>query len=513
MKSKNAILVGTGSDLIWYFGAVAMVFRGLRGDASIFLLSDEEMLSFLERRGKQFNWMCIIGMRDSPDARRAEEALTQLRRLGVKVEWMANWTTRAKGELVRRLHADGLLTFLTEDGTDCGLIAPCLAQRFGIDMEDLESCGDLVINGYYVVSSPPLIELLYAGQWFYESYGQNEVYTETVRLMAERVPEKDWGRQIMEALAHYRRFGRRGLLGRSDAMCRLRQKIRNLRDAPDVRVMILGETGTGKETVAMQIHYGSTRRKGKFVPFNCAAVSPGLLESRFFGYEKGAFTGADRRTAGLFETANGGTLFLDEIGELNLEAQAMLLRVLEEGAFMRVGGTEELTVNVRLITATNRDLVEMVKAGTFRADLYQRLSVVQIRIPPLREHLEDIPGIVAAWNSLRQKPNTRYLEGPTDEQVEHLKAYDYPGNVRELLNLLERAVAFKETDFSKLVNEHAKMNAGLLAKPDRGRTEIPDDLEGAARMHVHRIYEKYGRNLTKAAEALKVSRNTVRKYL
>ena len=232
-----------------------------------------------------------------------------------------------------------------------------------------------------------------------------------------------------------------------------------------------------------------------------------MLSSRFFGHEKGAFTGADKREAGLFELANGGTLFLDEIGELPLEAQGLLLRVLEEGRFMRVGGTEEIEVDVRLITATNRNLPRMVREGKFREDLFMRLNVIQLRIPPLREHKEDVRAIADNWwfNKFR-----KHL---TDEQAAALMDYDYPGNVRELLNVLERAVVFKTEDFAKLMVEHRQMNAGLQDEGSDGPSAAPDELDVAISQHVRRVYAKYGENVSKAAAALKITRNTLRKYL
>ena len=226
-----------------------------------------------------------------------------------------------------------------------------------------------------------------------------------------------------------------------------------------------------------------------------------------FGHEKGAFTGAEKREQGLFELANGGTLFLDEIGELPLEAQGLLLRVLEEGRFMRVGGTEEIEVDVRLITATNRNLPARVREGKFREDLFMRLNVIQLRIPPLREHKEDVRAIADNWwfNKFR-----KHL---TDEQAAALMDYDYPGNVRELLNVLERAVVFKTEDFAKLMVEHRQMNAGLQDEVSDSPAAAPDELDMAIRQHVRRVYAKYGENVSKAAAALKITRNTLRKYL
>ena len=205
------------------------------------------------------------------------------------------------------------------------------------------------------------------------------------------------------------------------------------------------------------------------------------------------------------EMANGGTLFLDEIGELPLEAQGLLLRVLEGGRFTRIGDREEISVDVRLITATNRDLPAMVREGKFREDLFHRLNVVQIHAPALREHKEDIGDIA---NSLWFRECRCRLK---KEQIDALMEYDFPGNVRELGNLLERAIVLEEKDFKKLLQEHKEVVKGLFA-PEK-EEEMPEELELAMKHHVRKIYEKYNCNLSKTAEILKTARNTVRKYL
>ena len=339
------------------------------------------------------------------------------------------------------------------------------------------------------------------------NYQDEKSYPKAIRYLAAGVAEKAWDDDAKRVVAHYRRYGGRELVGKSAAMRTLQERINRIATFPDARVLILGESGTGKETVALQIHNKSARRNEPFYAFNCASVTPELLESRFFGHERGAFTGADKRKAGLFEMANGGTLFLDEIGELPLEAQGLLLRVLDGGRFLRMGGSGEIAVDVRLITATNRNLPQRVREGRFRGDLFMRLNVVQIRIPPLREHKEDIWYIADGWWLQHHK---RHL---AEEQIAALMEYDYLGNVRELLNLLERATVLGETDFTALVNEHKEMNAGLADDTSSGLASAPDELEAAIRLHVRRVFDKFGQNTSKTAAALKVSRNTVRKHL
>jgi DNA-binding NtrC family response regulator len=221
------------------------------------------------------------------------------------------------------------------------------------------------------------------------------------------------------------------------------QMVRELiaRVAPtSAAVLITGETGTGKELVARAIHKSSPRVLKPFVAVNCAAFTETLLESELFGHEKGAFTGADRSRPGLFEAAHGGTLFLDEVAEMSPSAQAQLLRVVTDGQVLRVGSTQPRKVDVRLLTATHRDLQQRVREGPFREDLYYRLAVVPITIPPLRERTEDIPVLCELF--LRQVAQELKLPRRTlcRETLERLKRYDFPGNARELRNLIERAV-------------------------------------------------------------------------
>jgi hydrogenase-4 transcriptional activator len=222
--------------------------------------------------------------------------------------------------------------------------------------------------------------------------------------------------------------------GFRDVMSRVEQVAGT--DAP---VLLLGETGTGKEVVARAIHERSRHRRGPMMRVNCGAIPPGLVDSELFGHERGSFTGAVASRAGWFERADGGTLFLDEVGELPLAAQVRLLRVLQEGTLERVGGQHPIKVNVRMVAATNRSLDEMVAAGTFRKDLWYRISVFPIRLPPLRERLRDIPALAAhfAWHAgtrIGGQPLT-----PLPEDLELLASYDWPGNIRELASVIERA--------------------------------------------------------------------------
>jgi two-component system, NtrC family, response regulator HydG len=271
------------------------------------------------------------------------------------------------------------------------------------------------------------------------------------------------------------------IYGESRAMLDVREKIARVA-ATNATVLITGETGTGKELVARAIHRNSPRANKPFVALNCAAFTETLLESELFGHEKGAFTGADRPRQGLFEAAHEGTLFLDEAGEMSPAAQAKLLRVLVDGQVLRVGATKPRTVDVRVLVATHRDLQQRVRDGSFREDLYYRLAVVPIHIPPLRQRREDIPGLcdllsrqVAAELGLR-------VRSMAPQTIEHLKTYSFPGNIRELKNLIERAYILSSTDElqpeSFPVAQGSELQpAGAEIKPSNGKPSIAPVLE------------------------------------
>jgi transcriptional regulator with GAF, ATPase, and Fis domain len=240
----------------------------------------------------------------------------------------------------------------------------------------------------------------------------------------------------------------------------------------DATVLIAGETGTGKELIACGIHKLSRRRGRAFVAVNCAAISPSLISSELFGHERGAFTGALQRRKGRFELAEGGTLFLDEIGELPEETQIALLRVLQEREFERVGGTQTVSANVRVIAATHRNLEAAIREGRFRADLYYRLNVIPIAVPPLRERREDIPALVHQFiREVSQSLGTT-IDAVPPATIEALQSYDWPGNVRELRNVIERAVILAQDGE---IEFHApQRNAPPAARPQPPRHEDGD---------------------------------------
>jgi len=254
------------------------------------------------------------------------------------------------------------------------------------------------------------------------------------------------------------------IIGGSPAFRRMMMLVEQVASS-SATVLILGESGSGKEGVAKTIHQRSARKTGPFVAVNCASLPETLLESELFGYERGAFTGAAARKEGRFELADGGTLFLDEIGDLSPVTQPKILRVLQEGEFERLGGTRTIRVDVRIVAATNQDLSQMVKDKRFREDLFYRLNVITIHVPPLRERREDIPLLAQHFLRIYAAKNNRRLDGLTDNALKQLEAYAWPGNVRELENVIERGVVLARGN---------QMDVGDLPPEIAGATPLPE---------------------------------------
>jgi two-component system, NtrC family, response regulator HydG len=298
------------------------------------------------------------------------------------------------------------------------------------------------------------------------------------------------------------------IIGESPAMRRVLEQV-SLVARADTNVLIRGESGTGKELVARALHAGSDRRFLPIVVVNCGALSEGLIESELFGHEKGAFTGAQYRRKGKLEMADGGTLFLDEIGDITLKTQVDLLRVLEEKKIVRVGGNVEIPVDFRLVAATNRNLEAMVAEGKFREDLYYRLNVFSIAIPPLRERREDIAPLAKSFLARFARAMNKPVTGISPEAMALLTSYDWPGNVRELQNALERAA---------LVCRSRQATPEDLPFHVNGAKGAPlgKSLSDVERQHVKRILEESGWNITQAARLLEIDRvtlyNKIKKY-
>jgi len=319
-----------------------------------------------------------------------------------------------------------------------------------------------------------------------------------------------------------RAFNFSQIVGESPAMKKMLLLAAKVAESEVASVLLQGESGTGKDLVAKAIHYGSQRAGGPFVAVNCAALPATLIESELFGYEKGAFTDAKSRKEGLFEQAQGGTLLLDEIGELELSLQAKLLRVLEDGAFRRVGGLKDIPLDVRVLAASNRDLKTESAAGRFRLDLYYRLSIIQIDIPALRERGDDVLLLSQHYiETLGAKLRRRHkITGLSPEAIAVFRKYDWPGNVRELRNVIERALILEDAE--QITTEY--LPGSLLTSPRLEQTSstttggappfvLPNEgisLDEAELSFVRQAIKRSGGNQTRAAELLGISRDQLR---
>ncbi len=304
------------------------------------------------------------------------------------------------------------------------------------------------------------------------------------------------------------------IIGDSGPMQKVFQTIEKVADT-DSTIMILGESGTGKELVARALHYNSSRSKGPIVPVNCAAIPSELLESELFGHEKGAFTNAIRTRIGRFELAHGGTIFLDEIGDMDPVLQSKLLRVLQDRAFERIGGTRTIQVDIRVITATHRNLKKAVENGHFREDLYYRLNVIPIELPPLREHKSDIPLLVHHFIDQFNKTKKRNIRGLEDEALRKLKDYEWPGNVRELENMIERIAILTNNEVIALSDLPERIQA-IPPQDQPLPIEIPEEgifLDTAVnefeRKLILQALIKTGWVKNKAAQLLNLNRTTL----
>ncbi len=311
------------------------------------------------------------------------------------------------------------------------------------------------------------------------------------------------------------RFGLDRIIGQSKQMKEVFARIQRAA-AVDSTVLVLGESGTGKELVAQALHHNSPRKKGPFVAVNCAAVPASLVESELFGHVRGAFTGATDRRMGRFEQADGGTLFVDEIGDFELGLQAKLLRVLETFTVTPVGGHEDHKVNVRVLAATSRDLQTMVRDGTFREDLYYRLNVVSIMLPPLRDRQDDIPILVEHFlkEICEQKHTAPKRISP--EVMRHLQSYRWPGNVRELRNALESMMVLADGEVLREVDLPERLMAGASGGIDSVKPgEVPTGLtmEQLEKLQITRVLEQCRGNRTHAAEKLGISVRTLQRKL
>ncbi len=351
-------------------------------------------------------------------------------------------------------------------------------------------------------------------------YVQKPFDLEEVDMVIRRGMEQRTSRRSLGLL----RLNPKKLIGVSPEIAAIRHQIEVLADNDNVDLLVIGETGTGKEVVVRTIHEMSPRAKMPMVKINCGAIPETLLESELFGYEKGAFTGASKAKKGLLELADGGTVFLDEVGELPLSMQAKLLTFLEDRHFRRVGGLQNIAVNVRVAAATNRDLEEEVREGRFREDLYYRLNVLQIRIPPLRERPDDVPVLCNYYLRHFNRKFGRKVTGIAPAFMDTLKGYSWKGNVRELRNVMERCVLFssgclltgKETGLSIPSSAPGQQGSGgsfPLHDLREGPVDLKKELDSFERVYIDRALELSEGNLSRAAQMLGCTRFTLKRRL
>jgi two-component system response regulator HydG len=309
------------------------------------------------------------------------------------------------------------------------------------------------------------------------------------------------------------RIDRQSIIGQSTAMARLLDIVEQVA-ATEATILITGESGTGKEVIANALHANSHRKAAPFVKINCAALTETLLESELFGHEKGAFTGADRRREGKFLQAGGGSIFLDEVSEMSSAMQVKLLRVLQERELTRVGGSDVLKVDVRVLAASNKDLQKEIREGRFREDLFYRLNVVALHVPPLRERTEDIPLLAQHFLAMFSRRNFKSIAGFTPQAMQKLVRYAWPGNVRELMNAVERAVVLSRTEYLDVEDMTLLAMDDPTADEARPFVLSPNlPLEEVEKRSILDALTVCGGNKSEAARRLGITRKTLRKKL
>jgi DNA-binding NtrC family response regulator len=342
-------------------------------------------------------------------------------------------------------------------------------------------------------------------------YANKPFNLDEIVLLVEKALETTELRREVRALrrSQAQPYSLNRIVGESDAVVTVRALLKKIAASPATTILLTGESGTGKDLAAKVIHYSSDRATKPFMNITCSALPENLLESELFGHERGAFTGADRQKRGLFESADGGTVFLDEIGEMMPALQAKLLRFLEERTFKRVGGTTDIRIDVRVVAATNRKLDEEVRQGKFREDLFYRLNVVPVALPPLRERAADIPLLLAYYVDMYNSEFKKRVQGIAPDAMARLQAYGWPGNIRELRNAVERAMLLGEgrtltLDDFPMTGGPTRLTEGV-ALPANGI-----ELDQLERSLVVQALERSGWNQTRAAGLLGLNRDQIR---
>jgi len=431
--------------------------------------------------------------------------------------------SRAGYEVLEAEDGVQALEVLEEEGADLVLLDIRMPRKDGIEVlehmvEHYREIPVILMTAYSSVEGA--VDAMKRGAFNYlvKPFNQEEMLVvaskalETTRLQRELAFVRQRQR---------RKYGTENLVGKSQKMLDVCELIRKVAESAATTVLVQGESGTGKDLVAKAIHFSSDRATSPFMNITCSALPETLLESELMGYEKGAFTDARERKRGLLEVADGGTVFLDEIGDMGIGLQAKLLRFLEEKAIRRVGGSKDMTVNVRIVAATNRDLDQAVRDGRFREDLYYRLKVIPVEMPPLRERPEDIPLLMTHFVELFNAEFRKNTGGFTPEALKCCERYGWPGNVRELRNVVERAMILENKeylgpeDLPPAIHEEVATAADERADDESsaGEFAMPEEDCGLRQMEermVRRALEKTNGNQSRAAQLLDISRDSLR---
>ena len=425
---------------------------------------------------------------------------------------------RNEGSLAIELFpsAQAMLERRTEEPPDAVITDLMMPDMDGIELTRQLRASDATLPIFVLTASTEIgsaISALKAGATDYLTKPVNvdELMTQLRRAIEERPMREEAATLERTRKA---KFSAGAILGDEPAIEEVREFVRRVAAIPNSTVLLLGESGTGKNLVARTLHYTSAQAKARFVEINCSALPAHLLEAELFGYQRGAFTDARESKRGLIEVANGGTLFLDEIGELSPELQAKLLNVLESRRFRRVGGTEEIEVNLRLIAATNRDLEAHVRSGKFRQDLYYRLCVVTCTLPPLREVGSAIPVLADHFRELFNRQFKKSVKSIDSAVLERLNAWHWPGNVRELRNVIERALIF--ADGEVLLPEHLPPLTAVEAAPSNGHPSTNGyaiarglSLAEVEKEYIRQTLEDLEGDVQRSAERLGISRKSL----
>jgi DNA-binding NtrC family response regulator len=425
---------------------------------------------------------------------------------------------RNEGSLAIELFpsAQAMLERRTEEPPDAVITDLMMPDMDGIELTRQLRSSDPTLPIFVLTASTEIgsaIAALKAGATDYLTKPVNvdELMTQLRRAIEERPMREEAATLERTRKA---KFSAGAILGDEPAIEEVREFVRRVASIPNSTVLLLGESGTGKNLVARTLHYTSAQAKARFVEINCSALPAHLLEAELFGYQRGAFTDARESKRGLIEVANGGTLFLDEIGELSPELQAKLLNVLESRRFRRVGGTEEIEVNLRLIAATNRDLEAHVRSGKLRQDLYYRICVVTCTLPPLREVASAIPVLADHFRELFNRQFKKSVKRIDAAVIERLTEWHWPGNVRELRNVIERALIF--ADGEALLAEHLPPLTAVEAAPSNGHPHtngyaMPTGLSLAdvEKEFIRHTLAHYDGDIQRSAESLGISRKSL----